>query len=72
MKRQPLKITAESSLRRPNSCALLTVDEAAKFLRLTRATVYKLVRLGELPAHRFGASIRLSKHKLLELVEVRA
>lgn len=32
----------------------LTVIEAAEYLKLGRSTVYRLVREGKLPAHKFG------------------
>lgn len=46
--------------------AVLTVDEAARFLRLNRKTLYDAVRAGELPGVvRVGRSIRIGRDALL-------
>jgi excisionase family DNA binding protein len=46
---------------------LLTVDEAAAFLRVNRKTLYEAVQLGHVPGIvRFGRAIRLSKDALLQ------
>jgi excisionase family DNA binding protein len=45
---------------------VLTVDEAAAFLRLNRKTLYDAVRAGELPGVvRVGRSIRIGRDALL-------
>lgn len=42
-----------------NSFALLlTVPEAARFLRISRGLCYELIQRGELPALRLGRAIR--------------
>ena len=46
--------------------ALLTVKEAAQLLRLCPATIYRLLRRGALPGHRYGRSWRLTRAGLLE------
>ena len=38
--------------------------EVARFLRLSRATIYRLVERGELPALRIGNSIRFHPEEL--------
>jgi len=43
---------------------LLTVGEVAARLRVSRATVYRLVRLGTLPALRVSNSIRVPRDAL--------
>ena len=44
---------------------VLTVDEAARFLRLNRKTLYDAVRAGELPGVvRVGRSIRIGRDAL--------
>jgi len=45
----------------PTLPRLLKVDEAAEFLHCSRATVYRLIHEGELPAFRLGhnGSLRL-------------
>jgi excisionase family DNA binding protein len=48
---------------------VLTVGEAAKMLRLSRAFTYDLVARGELPSLRFGRRVmipRLALHRILE------
>jgi len=48
---------------------LLTVAEAAAELRLSRATTYRLIAAGKLPAHRIGGSIRINADELHVLLE---
>ena len=65
----------QDALRRAGSTAgapattlppVLTVDEAARFLRLNRKTLYDAVRAGELPGVvRVGRSIRIGRDALL-------
>ena len=43
---------------------ILTVDEVADFLRLSKVTIYRLINSGELPAYKIGASWRISKSDL--------
>ena len=40
---------------------LLSRQEAADALNVSKATIYRLVRSGELPAFRVGAQIRLAQ-----------
>ena len=49
---------------------LLTVAEAAKVLRLTPATTYKLVRSGAVPATRVRGSIRIRAVELDRVLDV--
>jgi excisionase family DNA binding protein len=44
--------------------AVYTVPEAAKYLKLGRSTMYKLIREGKLPHVRVGKSIRFVKEAL--------
>ena len=47
--------------------SLLTVDEAAAFLRVNRKTLYEAVRLGRVPGVvQLGRSIRISRDALLQ------
>ena len=46
---------------------LMTVREAAVFLRLSRSTVYTLMDQGELPYVKLGRSRRIPKRALIEL-----
>jgi len=47
---------------------LFTVAEVAEVLRVSRATAYRLVESGELPASRIGGSIRISRDDLLAVI----
>lgn len=51
---------------------LLTVDEVAKILRAHTNTVYKLCRLGQLPATKIGKEWRISQEKLAEFMKATA
>lgn len=48
---------------------VLTVEQAAKFLRLGRNAVYDAIGRGEIPHRRIGRSIRLSRVALLRWLE---
>lgn len=48
---------------------VLTVEQAAKFLRLGRNAVYDAIGRGEIPHRRIGRSIRLSRVVLLRWLE---
>lgn len=50
----------------------VTVDEAARMLSLGRSTVYRLAKVGELPSHRFGTSVRIPLTALLALANPRS
>lgn len=47
----------------------LTIDEAAKRLKVARATVYRMARRGKIPAVKFGSVWRISGLKLAEMFE---
>ena len=47
---------------------VLTVEEAAKILRIGRTAAYEAVRRGELPAIKLGRSLRVPRALLLELL----
>ena len=46
---------------------LMTVQEAAGFLRLSRSTVYTIMDRGELPFVKLGRSRRIPRRALVEL-----
>jgi excisionase family DNA binding protein len=46
----------------------LTVSEVAAVMRLSKMTVYRLVRAHELPAVRFGRSYRVPEHAIEDYV----
>jgi excisionase family DNA binding protein len=48
----------------------LTVNEAAKVLRVSRRTVYRLVETGKMPANKVGRRLRISRAGLEEFVGV--
>ena len=50
---------------------LLTIPEAALSLRLSRAKVYDLIALEDLPVVRFGRAVRVSVRALEQWVERR-
>jgi excisionase family DNA binding protein len=43
---------------------VMTVDEAAKMLRISRATAYEAVRQGEIPVVRYGRRILVPRAAL--------
>lgn len=45
---------------------ILTIDEASKYLRIHKATLYKLVKKRKIPAAKVGKKWRLLKLKLDE------
>jgi excisionase family DNA binding protein len=47
---------------------LLNVKEAAEFLNVAEATIYRLARVGTLPHTRIGRSIRFSTEMLEEYI----
>ena len=47
----------------------LTVAEVALLMRVSRMTVYRLVHAGELPAVRFGRSVRVPESAVLRAIE---
>jgi excisionase family DNA binding protein len=53
----------------PQADDVLTVEQAAKFLRLGRNAVYDAIGRGEIPHRRIGRSIRLSRVALLRWLE---
>ena len=49
-----------------DSSQIMTVEEVAAFLKLSKITVYKLVKKGQIPGFRVGNSWRFRKDKILE------
>jgi excisionase family DNA binding protein len=43
---------------------LLTIDEAAAFLRISRAKAYQMAATGDLPTVRLGRSVRVRRDRL--------
>jgi excisionase family DNA binding protein len=48
---------------------ILTLDQAAAYLQISRATLYRLIKSGEIPGRRVGRRYRFSRRALLEWVE---
>jgi len=48
---------------------ILTVEEAAAFLRIKRSTAYELIRQGQIPSFRVGRFIRIPRDALLRVAE---
>lgn len=46
----------------------ITAKEASGYLNVARSTVYKMVRIGKLPASHVGTHIRIDKNNLIELM----
>ncbi len=47
---------------------VLTVEEAAKLLRVSRGSAYEAVRTGELPSIRVGRRILIPRQSLLDVI----
>ena len=47
----------------------LTVSEVADVMRVSKMTVYRLVRSGELPAVRFGRSYRVPESAVQQVLK---
>ena len=45
------------------------IEEVAKWMRCSRATIYRLLRNGELSSLKFGGSRVIAKSQLLEFIE---
>jgi excisionase family DNA binding protein len=48
---------------------IMTIDEVAAFLKLSKITVYKLTQKGELPGFRIGSSWRFSREAIDNIAE---
>ena len=47
---------------------VMTVQEAARVLRLKRSTAYELVRQGVIPSFKIGRHIRVSRAEIEKLI----
>ena len=50
---------------------LLTVDETAEALALSRSTIYRLLKSGDLVATRIGTAVRIPEQALRRFVDAR-
>lgn len=64
-----IKHKPSSTEEKSQSDQLLTVDQAAKFLNLTKPTIYSKVSKGELPYMKKGKRLYFSKDELLEYIK---
>lgn len=48
---------------------ILTVPQVARFLRVGRQVVYRMIREKKLPAMKFGRAIRISKRAFAAVLE---
>lgn len=55
----------------PSEGEILTVSEVARFLRVPKSTVYKLARVGELPASKIGKHWRFLRRDIHEWMHSR-
>jgi excisionase family DNA binding protein len=51
---------------------ILTVMDVARFLRVPKSTVYKLARIGELPASKIGKHWRFLRRDIHEWLRARS
>lgn len=56
----------------PTTGEIMTVTEVANFLRVPKSTVYKLARVGELPASKIGKHWRFMRHDIHEWMHSRS
>jgi len=60
MRRKNKELNSDSSI--------LTADEVAEYLKLSKITVYKLAKNGSLPGFRVGGSWRFSKSNIEKMM----
>ncbi len=51
---------------------IMTVDEVAKYLKLSKITVYKLTQKGDIPGFRIGSSWRYNRERIDEIARTGA
>lgn len=56
----------------PTDSEILTVMDVARFLRVPKSTVYKLARVGELPASKIGKHWRFLRRDIHEWMHSRS
>ncbi len=47
---------------------IMTVNEVAELLKLSKITIYKLAKSGQIPSFRVGSSLRFRREKILEIL----
>jgi len=58
----------EQTKEKKDSAQIMTVEEVAAFLKLSKITVYKLVKKGQIPGFRVGNSWRFRKEDIYEII----
>jgi excisionase family DNA binding protein len=53
----------------PTASAVLTVEEAAALLRISRQSAYAAVKAGELPTVKIGRRLLVPRHRLEQLLD---
>jgi excisionase family DNA binding protein len=51
--------------------ALMTIEEVASYLRLSKDTVYRMAQVGKIPAHKVGAQWRFRREDVDRWLEER-
>jgi excisionase family DNA binding protein len=51
---------------------IMTVREVAGYLRMHEMTIYRMARLGEIPAYKVGNRWRFNKHRIEEWLNAHA
>jgi len=64
-------MTSPDSSKAPSLPCLLTLDEAAKALKVSTKTVRRWIKAGDLIAHRFGYQWRISEVDLQNFIRIR-
>jgi excisionase family DNA binding protein len=54
-------MTSHNGARGGEESGLLTIDEVLAYLNVTSRTIYRLIRIGELPAVRIGRQWRIRR-----------
>ena len=55
-------------MRLADTADVLTVEQAAEFLHVSRGTAYEAVRAGQIPSVRVGRCIRIPRHALEQML----
>ena len=67
MMQEPTPFIATDRLRR-----LLTAEDVAEILNISRSYAYKLIRDGTIPSIPIGRSVRVRERALMEFIDERA
>lgn len=59
---------SKTSKKKEELAPIMTVRDVAKLLKLSKITIYKLAKTGQIPSFRVGSSLRFRKEKILEIL----